>query len=90
MNPIVIAAFPGLLFSIHPPTNNHTPATPKSTLVVQKQLEAPADSCSTYIYRPSINSTLYYNGKPISPEILNKLGPLAAPLVYGLSQENVG
>lgn len=88
MNPILIAAFPGLLFSIHPPANKHVPAAP--TVVVEKQIELPVDSCSTFIYKPNNNSTLYYNGKPINPEILNKLGPLAAPLLYGLSQENVG
>lgn len=89
MNPIIIAAFPGLLFSVHPPSNNHASDNHKPTEVVVKQPETPFDSCSTYIYQPN-TGTLYYNGQAVSPALLNKLGPLAAPLMYGLSKENVG
>lgn len=90
MNPFALLAFPGLLFSVHPPTSTQASAPTKNTIVVEEQNVAPPDSCSTYLYRPNGNHTLYYNGKPISPELLNKLGPLAAPLIYGLSQENMG
>ncbi len=87
MNPIVLAAFPGLLFTLHPPTS--TPTKAPATITVEQTTTA-IDSCSTYIYKSNNSSTLYYNGQAISPELLNKLGPLAAPLRYGLSQENVG
>lgn len=87
MNPIVLAAFPGLLFSVQPPAHRAIPRY--NTPVVAKDVTtAPIDSCSTYIYTPT--NTLYYNGKPVSPELLHKLGPLAAPVRYGLSLENIG
>jgi hypothetical protein len=89
MNPIVLAAFPGLLFSVQPPAQNTLPKS--STPNIIKMLPSvPSDSCGTYIYQPSTNIILYYNGRPISQEMINKLGPMAAPFRNSLSQGNIG
>ena len=87
MTSIILATFPGLLFSVEPPARTpHEKTTPAA--MIREHKVQPTDSCSTYILMP--DNTLYYQGKPISPELLHKLGPLAAPLKYGLSQDNVG
>ncbi len=83
MYPVVVAAFPGLLFSVQAP-----PRTAPAPVPVVNEYKVKPDSCSTYIYAP--DAPLYYQGQPITPELLHKLGPLAAPLKYKLSQANVG
>jgi len=89
MYPIILVAFPGLLFSIQPPARN-TPAKPALPNIIQEYQLPITDTCDTYIYVPNGPAQLYYNGQPITPALLQKLGPLAAPLLYGLSHDNVG
>ncbi|CAN5247470.1 hypothetical protein BH09BAC1_BH09BAC1_19470 [soil metagenome] len=90
MNTVILAVFPGLLFSVQPPVRTQS-EKPVLAPVVREYRVQPSDSCHTYIYALQGNTTtIYYNGEPLSPELLHKLGPLAAPLRYGLSLENVG
>lgn len=88
MGPVIIAAFPGLLFSVHPPVKQKAQPTP---IPVTIPYQAPLpDSCSTYIYLPQSNKMLYFNGKPVTADMLKMLGPLAEPFLQGFGQCNVG
>ena len=88
MSPLVVAAFPGLLFSVHPPAKQKNQPAP-TPVVIQHQ-EQPLDSCSTYIYLPNSNKMLYFKGQPVTVDMLNKLGPFAEPFVQGLNQCTMG
>lgn len=89
MSPIILVAFPGLLFSVQPPTR-HLPAKPALPNVTHEYQLPATDTCDTYIYAPNKPVQLYFNGQPVTPALLQKLGPLAAPLLHGLSHEHVG
>jgi hypothetical protein len=90
MNAIILAAFPGLLFSVQPPARQPLPKNTFYNIVKVLPSAIPADSCDTYIYKQSNNIILYYNGKPVSQEMIDKLGPMAAPFKNSLNLENIG
>jgi len=90
MNPIVLAAFPGLLFSVQPPAQHPLPKNTAPNVIKVLPSALPTDSCDTYLYKSSSPIILYYNGKPVSQDMINKLGPMAAPFKSSLNLENIG